>query len=868
MQHEEFELLEGEDINGGVVDSGGVWHHASATIIEESDESDAEFEYESDTDAAGSRKGPASPRRRARKGVSPPENFDPEEEEGLEINLCEHSGGEEEEDLGGRCGGRKLVGSGASGDNNKRGGGFSLFDEGSHERSEDGHQEKNDDSKGGDAPPTMKVNSDSDSEVEFEFNFSDHAGCGGGDGNSSAVSDVTERYQEKNDDLKGGDAPPAMKLGGDCDSEVEFEFDFRDHAGCGDGDRDSSAVSGVTDGFTSIDYTESNGAGASKEEDSPNLRKRSDGRKLDSEISSKGSGSDNDVSSPTPHQSFAEADSSNSTDSFGTPGSLPIISPAPPASCESSLAWPNDSVRSTSSMIICDNPVPSVGGSSDTPCSKSRSPVAREERVQSGSRDPLDCNSSASSPLGTCAYDGSDASTSEPRPIQASREPSRHWACDTLGLSPVASLSPRCLGSSCKDETGEGGEDVSRRLRMKADKVAASREKARIYAMEELGLEDAGRRRSSGGESEEYLGRGEEKKVLAEYNTPSSKVLVPERENGENGMERERLDRISLLGKSAGSLVDAVEEDRKEMESDGSIMTVDYPDSQGDCSPVALWESPAVSYISEADSKLQVNNLDTSDTYASEASPLLVTAQTPLRPCERVQAEGGLPQSRRETAQCPILDYSANVAHLPFSPTTPGKTKCVSPGVYLDDSVDSKNDRSGYSMARSGEEMVDTRCDQSEGGHVSSDGGDSRKYRKHHEGGEVGVRSTITEPRMDCKQPGRLENEDANAAIKTPMGEIKLIPPSAAASDSSNSCAAHRATAKHGGYKCFRCRCSAGVEKAEQAQLFLLRALEKETVGDLHGAMGMCLEAVSLCDENGELHMAIARIGWKMGCLR
>lgn len=42
-------------------------------------------------------------------------------------------------------------------------------------------------------------------------------------------------------------------------------------------------------------------------------------------------------------------------------------------------------------------------------------------------------------------------------------------------------------------------------------------------------------------------------------------------------------------------------------------------------------------------------------------------------------------------------------------------------------------------------------------------------------------------------------------------------------------------------------------------------AMERE--GDAYSAMGVCLEAIKLCDEDMELHKTIARVGSRMGCL-
>lgn len=80
-------------------------------------------------------------------------------------------------------------------------------------------------------------------------------------------------------------------------------------------------------------------------------------------------------------------------------------------------------------------------------------------------------------------------------------------------------------------------------------------------------------------------------------------------------------------------------------------------------------------------------------------------------------------------------------------------------------------------------------------------------------------------------------------------------------------CPAHVMAAEKRGFTCRRCRCAAGAEAAEKAGDLLLDAWEKERSGDAYGAMGLCLEAIKLCDEDKELHKTIARIGSRLGCL-
>lgn len=89
----------------------------------------------------------------------------------------------------------------------------------------------------------------------------------------------------------------------------------------------------------------------------------------------------------------------------------------------------------------------------------------------------------------------------------------------------------------------------------------------------------------------------------------------------------------------------------------------------------------------------------------------------------------------------------------------------------------------------------------------------------------------------------------------------------ASVTTASMACDTHRGAADRAGYKCLRCRCSVGPESFEKAQDLLFNAWEREREGDMYGAMGMCLEAIKLCDEDWELHKTIKRIGLRMGCL-
>ncbi|CAM9355671.1 unnamed protein product, partial [Hapterophycus canaliculatus] len=80
-------------------------------------------------------------------------------------------------------------------------------------------------------------------------------------------------------------------------------------------------------------------------------------------------------------------------------------------------------------------------------------------------------------------------------------------------------------------------------------------------------------------------------------------------------------------------------------------------------------------------------------------------------------------------------------------------------------------------------------------------------------------------------------------------------------------CPAHATAAERAGFTCRRCSCSVGAEAAEQAKGLLFEAWAKEREGDTYSAMGVCLEAIKICDEDMELHKTIARIGSRMGCL-
>ncbi|CAM9567854.1 unnamed protein product [Ectocarpus fasciculatus] len=95
-----------------------------------------------------------------------------------------------------------------------------------------------------------------------------------------------------------------------------------------------------------------------------------------------------------------------------------------------------------------------------------------------------------------------------------------------------------------------------------------------------------------------------------------------------------------------------------------------------------------------------------------------------------------------------------------------------------------------------------------------------------------------------------------------------FAPPAAAAAAAAAAvCAAHKAAAESAGFTCRRCSCAAGAEAAEQAKGLLFEAWSNEREGDMYAAMGVCLEAIKLCDEDMELHKTISRIGSRMGCL-
>lgn len=472
----------------------------------------------------------------------------------------------------------------------------------------------------------------------------------------------------------------------------------------------------------------------------------------------------------------------------------------------------------------------------------------------------------------------------------AGRKRARRWARNTLGVSPIASPSSGGDSNACRGGDDEHGR---READIKAARVAAARERAMKFAKGELGMESVGRGSSSGAESEETLGAQDEDDEgnCGEVNEPPSGA------RGEvNGLEKEG-SRREKLSQEMPTVVgrDLLESDdgKDEEGSDSSGKTVEYPPSsasqEAETSLNSRWNSPPRSFACSAESiatSLDVRHADL--TAPSPPGTLPIDGAAVRRIGGREQGGERRPSTlvnhdvEREGTPMHLCENDCSSSLFSTPEKAGGGEWAGSQSVCT--AAGPRSDRSSYETAGS---VVDVRDGNASTPTRNARGGrnESLVYldRRQVDGNGAGVSATSRSQegpheRWDGGEREEEGEDDAHIAETSPVeGKRRATestpavpsPAPLARIDSSPTsvCAAHKAIAERGGYKCLRCRCGAGAEDAEEAQVLLLKAWEEERAGNLYGAMGVCLQAIKLCDEDKELHKTIARIGSRMGCL-
>lgn len=666
---------------------------------------------------------------------------------------------------------------------------------------------------------------------------------------------------------------------------------------------------------------------------------------------------------PSPQQPTAN---DASPEGFGTPGSQPISPP------DSNRSWARDGA---------ETPAPMSGGEI-AQTTAGPSPLVQSEPVQVkeeggsgvgmlGASPPVASSPPPTSrPLASPSGEDGIAFASSPKEapaVQAGRERARRWACDALGLSPIASASP----SSCR---GTGGEDTEEDEREQGDGRRGGADADRIGASESPGVVENGSRSTSfGRETLEGLNLGEGE-LLTEDDSDASLAarLRGERETALKGEEEEegeeeegqQPERRKRFGQAARRFIGSDVDDQEESEDAGSIAsamvsrcsvpgtprpdeslnrwdspaapfassdesTVDNhrrpgvsPPTPGssvasaavsrcsllepprlDASLSSRWDSPAASFASSDESMVG----DLKRAVAAPRTNVKAEAETRATPDEQRVGSSSSSSSltppeegkvETKPARRPLLDSV-------WSFTTPGKSdrlpwpdrlvhEGAGAGAGRGESFGPQHSGcSGYETAGSAqdvgpgdvltlEEHRDSTPVADTSGSILGGSGSSASHdgkRGEHERGQAS--SVGNDVEGACEQARKDEDrrvdisEERGGVVEPALGSLSPAPSASASpsppllpktgSDSATVCATHKAAADRASYKCLRCSCFAGAQRAEEAQVLLLAAWEQERAGDMHQAVGTCLEAIKLCDEDRELHKTIARIGSRLG---
>lgn len=474
------------------------------------------------------------------------------------------------------------------------------------------------------------------------------------------------------------------------------------------------------------------------------------------------------------------------------------------------------------------------------------------------------------------------------------REKARRWARDELGLplSPAAIPSPRpspswssgsggtrggrrdIEGDVCDEEkesavVGTTDAAASEARRVREEKLAASKERARRFATEELGIleddldaggeEDSTDRGSEGGsevdlcqgdtEVEEDDDEEEEKEVsLIE---PESDLSPRWKETPVRGGDgpRERRGRVLQRGVRNSDEEEESEEDWASCPGDALGANTGKISSGQDDGTMTEIGGDESSEIMLHDDDAEEGDWDYDNDNDSDED----------------EKENDLANGRRTTILAtggarPLSDFNGRMS---------------------DGRLQTRSDRSSYETAPG---SVASRPEQEEDPHSPAEEEEDLHFLATVDGSNSILNGSKDDARgiMEGEEEGEGEMEldrgsDSNAVIKlnSETGGQKLSgDPSLSPVDrplfgsSALSCKTHHtADAERYGFKCKLCRCVVGEEAAERAKALLSRALENEVCGDLYRAMGTCLDAIELCDEDRELHRTIARIGKHMGFL-
>ncbi|CAM9487212.1 unnamed protein product, partial [Laminaria digitata] len=644
------------------------------------------------------------------------------------------------------------------------------------------------------------------------------------------------------DSMTGADASTAIEL--DVDSEPEMELDFGDNKG------------DVVDALEDDDDYGGDGVGWSP--------------------------------MPSGHPTANDT----SVEGFGTPGSQPM---SPPGSYRS---WACDGAETSTSMAGSEIAPISVDPSSPVPSELGHVGEEGDSGVGTLGAPPPAASRTppASTPLSSPYEEDGAAFASPPEEtpaVQAGRERARRWACDALGLSPIASASP----SSSRGGGGGGGGDDTEEDEREED------EGGRAGADADGGAGDRSLREG------EFLTEGDSDASTATRLHGELETTVKEEEEDEEkeGHQPRRRKRVNEGARRVvGSDVDGQEEseDGGSEEDGGSVASATVARCSNPESPrldeslSSRWDSPAASFASSDESRTG----DLERSVAAPQTPATTAAETSATTGEQrvgSRSSGNLtPPEGGEAEAWPTCRPLSDSA---CSFTTPGKSdRLASPDRLVQGEAGGSSGESfgprhsgcsGYETAESAQDIgrgdvstLERRDDSTpdadaSGNSLGAYGSPASHDAQRGEQERRGASAVDNDLEGACEKAKKDEgrcldiSEERGELVESALGPLSPVtspcpsspPLPASGSDSATVCAAHKAAAERASYKCLRCSCFAGAQGTEQAQVLLLAAWEQERAGDMHQAVGTCLEAIKLCDEDRELHKTIARVGSKLG---
>ncbi|CAM9916762.1 unnamed protein product [Ectocarpus sp. 12 AP-2014] len=498
-----------------------------------------------------------------------------------------------------------------------------------------------------------------------------------------------------------------------------------------------------------------------------------------------------------------------------------------------------------------------------------------------------------------------------PSAVRAGRERARRWATDELGISPVASSSPSARGggggggSTVGDTVKEGG--TLRRASDAWKKFSAARKRAREFAVEELGAEMGGdghnrlsRSYSTGDDDDTERCNPRDVQVDEEQQHGGYRSSDDSMDGGVEAValydgggsdESDGVDRSSTGGNAEDGCGAEEEETVRGGSFSSAIVMVDSFSSPARAA--APGEPTARADDTTTTSSRRCNDGNTAAPYSSSFPPLVGREKGSAGGCRE---EGSEAVGDQSPPNDPLLlaTPTANKGDGDGGPTP--VLDAAGRGGYGGDwpqSVrSSASSSSSYATAGSSHPqdvdgvaaVVAESRDGSLVGHERGDGdvGSSSRpkaYLASPSSGGGGVERS-PDGGAGCDKDQR----SGSKVLQEAPAELSPVPPASTSAPSSPAaaadgahfeppaaaaavCAAHKAAAESAGFTCRRCSCAAGAEAAEQAKGLLFEAWSHEREGDMYAAMGVCLEAIKLCDEDMELHKTISRIGSRMGCL-